>query len=65
METNEMMKAILSRLLSQEIARQEIWKKEAIEKWGTDKAGRDEIIKEIKAWMEQNEIEFDYYWYIR
>jgi hypothetical protein len=65
METNEMMKAILSRVLSQEIAHQEIWKKEAIEKWGVEKVDRDKIVKEIKSWMEQNEIKFNYDWYIR
>lgn len=65
METNEMMKAILSRVLSQEIAHQEIWKKEAIEKWGTEKVDRDEIVKEIKSWMKQNKIKFNYDWYIR
>lgn len=65
METNEMMNDILSRILSQEIAHQEIWKKKDIEKWGTERLDRDEIVKKIKAWMEQNEIEFDYDWYIR
>lgn len=61
METNEMMKAILSRVLSQEVARQEIWKKDDIEDVTKQS---DEIIKNIKDWMKHNDIKFSLDWYM-
>lgn len=71
METNEMMKAILSRVLSQEIAHQEKWKKEDVERQGDDIASREEVakqrddfIKEIRDWMKKNDIKFSHDWYI-
>ena len=70
METNEMMKAILSRVLSQEVAHQEIWKKEDIERRDDEASKkdvakqRDEVIKVIKDWMEQNDIKFSVDWYM-
>jgi hypothetical protein len=70
METNEMMKAILSRVLSQEVAHQEIWKKEDIERRDDEASKkevakqRDEVIKVIKDWMKQNDIKFSLDWYM-
>ena len=60
---NKIMKGILSRLLSQEIANQERWQQDEIKKYGKQKLDRDKIIKNIKDFMKENEIEFSYDWY--
>ena len=58
------MKGILSRILSQEIAHQEQWQKDDIERFGEDITKRDEIIEEIKSFMDENGIEFsDHFYY--
>lgn len=60
------MKSILSRVLSQEIRHQEQWKEQDVEMFGEHMAGpRNLNIKEIKNFMEENDIEFNYEWYIR
>lgn len=53
---------ILERVLSQELARQEVWLQED-KAWGQRTNVREEAIKEIKAFMEQENIKFrqDYY----
>lgn len=58
-----LMKGILGRVLSQEIAHQENWKKDDIERFGEDKVARDDIINKIKEFMKENDIEFreDFY----
>lgn len=58
MTNNEVVKSILGRVLSQEIAHQEIWKKQDTEKYGID-SDRDALIKEIKEWMQENDIAFN------
>lgn len=55
---NSIMKGILSRLLSQEIANQERWQQDEIKKYGKQQIDRDKIIKNIKDFMRENEIEF-------
>ena len=59
----EMMKSILGRVLSQEIAHQENWKADDIRRFGEDKVNRDEIIAQVKDFMEENGIQFreDFY----
>ena len=59
----DLMKGILGRVLSQEIAHQENWKKDDIERFGNDGTNRDMIIQQIKDFMEENEIQFreDFY----
>lgn len=54
----DIMKSILSRVLSEEIAHQENWKDEE-----PGNVTRDRVISEIKNFMEENGIEFrqDYY----
>lgn len=60
---SEMMRSILCRVLSQEVAHQEIWKKEDIEVFGTDRQKRGEIVEEIKEWMKQNDVDFNLEYY--
>ena len=55
----DMMKSILSRVLSEEIAHQENWKDEE-----HGNVNRDRIISEIKNFMEENGIEFRQDFYI-
>lgn len=55
---NSIMKGILSRLLSQEIANQERWQQDEIKKYGKQQIDRDKIIKNIKDFMRENEIGF-------
>lgn len=55
---NSIMKGILSRLLSQEIANQERWQENEIKEFGKQQIDRDKIIKNIKDFMKENEIEF-------
>ena len=55
---NNIMKGILSRLLSQEIANQERWQQNEIKEFGKQQIDRDKIIKNIKNFMKENEIEF-------
>lgn len=55
---NSIMKGILSRLLSQEIANQERWQQDEIKKFGKQQIDRDKIIKNIKDFMRENEIGF-------
>lgn len=55
----DMMKSILSRVLSEEIAHQENWKHEE-----HGNVNRDRIISEIKNFMEENGIEFRQDFYI-
>ena len=59
----DLMKGILSRILSQEIAHQEQWQKDDIERFGEDITKRDEIIEEIKSFMDENGIEFSSHFY--
>ena len=60
---NKTVNSILSRALSEEIARQKKWKEEDIKQFGKCITNRDDIIKDIKSFMVENEIEFrtDYY----
>lgn len=55
------MNAILGRVLSQELAKQEVWGKQDI---ANGFPGRDDVIKEIKDFMEENNIKFrkDFYY---
>lgn len=57
----ERMQGILSRVLSQEIAKQEIWNKEDIANGFPTREG---TIQEIKDFMEENNIKFrkDFYY---
>ena len=59
----EMMKSILGRVLSQEIAHQENWKADDIRRFGEDRVDRDEIIAQVKDFMKENGIQFreDFY----
>lgn len=59
----DLMKSILGRVLSQEIAHQENWKADDIRRFGEDRVDRDEIIQQIKDFMEENGIQFreDFY----
>lgn len=58
------MNSILSRVLSQEIARQEIWGKEDAEMFG-EHMNRQPVIQEIKQFMADENISFNQDWYIR
>ena len=57
---SERVTAILSRILSEEIAHQEQWKKSDIERFGECKTDRDGIIVELKQFMKDNDIPFSY-----
>lgn len=61
---NERMKSILSRVLSLEIRNQEKWEKEDIARFGECQIDRQSIIKDIREYMEQNDIKFSYDWYM-
>lgn len=60
---SEFMRSILSRVLSQEIGHQEKWKNEEEDKYGYCNADRDNYVKEIQQFMQDNNIEFrtDFY----
>lgn len=60
---DNVMKGILSRVLSQELANQEKWQQKEVKEYGADLAERDEIKAIINKFMEENDIEFrtDYY----
>lgn len=62
---SERIREILSRVLSAEIGNQEIWKEQDLERLGCDKIGRDEIIKEIRQFMKDNDIKFDDFSYYK
>ena len=57
---SERMTVILSRILSEEVAHQELWKKSDIERFGECTTDRDGIIEEIKQFMDDNGIPFNY-----
>jgi hypothetical protein len=62
---NDIIRGILGRILSQEIAHQEIWAKREIEQgFESDSNKRDTIIQDIRVWMIENGIEFreDFYY---
>ena len=59
----DVMKSILSRVLSEEIAHQEQWEKQDIENFGKSMTDRKGIIKEIKDFMKDNDIKFNDYFY--
>ena len=54
---SEFMKAILGRVLREEIHNQLEWKKEEVEHWGFSGKDRDANINEIKQFMKDNGIE--------
>lgn len=60
----DMMKGILARVLSQELAHQENWQADDMKRFGKDKMDRGYIIQEVKSFMEENGIQFreDFYW---
>lgn len=58
------MKAILSRLLSQDLAHQEIWGEEDAKMFG-EHMNRKGIIQEIKQYMEKEDIKFSQDWYMK
>lgn len=62
---SDRMKSILSRVLSQEVAHQEIWAKKEAEQFGKSVLDRDDIIKEIKAFMVENDIKFNGEFYLQ
>lgn len=59
---NEMMISILSRVLSEELAHQENWKVYDKMK-GYDVISRDNVINEVKQFMNENNIPFAKHWY--
>jgi len=59
MKMSERMRSILSRVLSTEIGNQQIWKRKDMEN-GYVGIPRDEIIEEIKDFMEDNNITINY-----
>lgn len=61
----DLMKSILSRVLSQEIAHQEIWAEKELKRFGEPKINREEINKEIRQFMKDNNIEFRQDFYIQ
>lgn len=56
---SERMRSILSRVLSTEIGSQQIWKRKDMEN-GYVGIARDDIIEEIKDFMESNNIAINY-----
>ena len=59
----DVMKSILSRVLSEEIAHQEQWEKQDIKNFGKSMTDRKGIVKEIKDFMNDNDIKFNDYFY--
>jgi hypothetical protein len=62
-KTDRVMKGILSRVLSQELAHQKIWGEQEEREMGYNH-NREAIIADIKTWMTANGIEFraDFYY---
>lgn len=64
LDKETVMTAILSRVLSQEVAHQELWREQDIKRFGRDKVNRAEIISIIKDYMDEHEIMFNHIVYL-
>lgn len=62
-DINDMMTSILSRVLSEELAHQENWKAYEKTKGWDGHINRDDIINEVKQFMDENNIPFAEHWY--
>lgn len=60
---DEFMKGILSRVLSEEIAKQQKWADREERDFGMDRSNREDNVKRIQEFMDKNEIKFreDFY----
>lgn len=60
----DLIKGVLSRVLSEELAHQENWKKDDASKHHAGVIDRDSIMEEIRTYMKENDIPFrdDFYY---
>ncbi len=60
---NDTMNAVLSRILSEEIAKQEVWRDLEQTQFEISPDSRNEVIDTVKAFMQENNIDFrqDFY----